>query len=364
MGAAVSAMCGYRAKAKRGTTFRGMLQHGGRILGAGVHGCTFEPAPRCAGGDVFRTVDGKPAVGKITDDDPHEELEVGRAIMALPLARQYFALPSVGCRPADRYEDPDSRRCGVITEAGLTTRLSMLIMPEAGTQLSKWADDLPRLAANYTRMFVHLLEGMLIYQRSRERGMGYVHNDIHMGNILVDDNNVARYIDFGLAFRPADVTKWSDTNLSRSFNPKHVLQAPEIHAWRMYMSGIRLADGLRQLRAAHTDYDRLATQYPARKTVDRAFSELIQTAYVEKEDVTGFMRRYGFGIDHWRIGIVFWWMWNDMLEWSGLRETHVWEHRDKIRQVLAGLTDFDYATRITAKQALAILDPSSRMLEA
>lgn len=336
-----------------------MLQHGGRILGAGVHGCTFEPAPRCAGGDVFRTIDGKPAVGKITDDDPREELEIGRAIMALPLARQYFALPSVGCRPADRYEDPESRRCGVITEAGLTTRLSLLIMPEAGKQLGKWDHDLPRLAANYTRIFIHLLEGMLIYQKA-----GYVHNDIHMGNVLVDDDNVARFIDFGIAFRPAEVSRWSDTNMSRRFNPKHILQAPEMHAWRMYLSGVRLVDGIRQMRAAHIDYDRIATQYAARKTLDRALAEVQLSSYVERDDIAGFMRRYGFGIDHWRIGMVFWWMWNDLLEWPGFRATRLWEHRDKIRQVLAGLTDFDYTTRMTAKQALAVLDPASRMLEA
>lgn len=335
-----------------------MLQHGGRILGAGVHGCTFEPAPRCAGGDVFRTVDGKPAVGKITDDDPREELEIGRAIMGLPLARQYFALPSVGCRPADRYEDPDSRRCGVITEAGLTTRLSMLIMPDAGKQLSKWSDDLPRLAANYMRMFIHLLEGMLIYQRA-----GYVHNDIHMANILVDDDSVGRYIDFGLAFNVREVSSWSDINMSRRFNAKHILQAPEIHAWRMYLSGVRLVDGIRQLRTSHTEFEHMGMQYPARKTLDRALAEFQMSIYVEREDVTGFMRRYGFGIDHWRIGLVFWWMWTDLLVWSGLKNTELWQqHRDKIRQVLSGLTDFDYTTRMTAKQALAILDPTNRLL--
>lgn len=334
-----------------------MLQHGGKLLGSGVHGCTFEPAPRCVGGDVFRTIDGKPAVGKITDEDIGDELSIGRAIMSLPLARQYFALPSVGCIPVDRYEDPDSRSCGVITEAGKATRLSMLIMPEAGTQLAKWAEDLPRLAANYARMFVHLLEGMLIYQKA-----GYVHNDVHMGNILLDDDNVARYIDFGLAFRTTEVTKWSDINMSRSFNPKHILQAPEIHAWRMYLSGVRLADGLKQIRTASTDYNKIAAQYPARKTADRAFAEFLQTTYVDKEDVSGFMRRYGFGIDHWRIGLCFWWLWDDLLAWSGFRATPLWGHRDKIRQVLSGMTDFDYKTRMTAKQALAILDPTNRLL--
>jgi hypothetical protein len=334
-----------------------MLQRGGKLLGSGVHGCTFEPAPRCAGGDVFRTIDGKPAVGKITDEDTREELHIGKIIMALPLSRQYFALPTVGCVPADRYEDPDSRKCSVITEAGNATRLSMLIMPDAGKQLSKWGDDLPRMAENYKRMMIHLLEGMLIYQQA-----GYVHNDVHMGNILVDEYNVGRYIDFGLAFRPNDVTTWSDANLGRKFNSNHMLQAPEIHAWRMYLNGIRLSDGLKQIRTAHHDYDRLAAQYPARKTVERSLAELLLSQYVEKEDIGGFMRSHGYGIDCWRLGLCFWWMWDDLLEWPGFRNTRLWGDRNTIRQVLAGLTDFDYSTRMSAKKALTLLDPGNRLL--
>lgn len=349
---------GFFNRWKTDASNRGM-QRGGKLLGAGVHGCTFEPAPRCAGGNVFRTIDGKPAVGKITDEDPAEELAVGRTIMALPLARQYFALPSRGCVPAERYADPEARRCDVITDAGMTTRLSMLIMPEAGTSLSKWSNDVPRLAANYMRMFIHLLEGMLIYQ-----SVGYVHGDIHMANILVDDEDVARYIDFGLAFRPADVATWSDTNIGRAFRPKYILQAPETHAWRMYMNGVRLKDGVAQLNGIHTDYDQLARQFPARKTLERAMGDVILSRYVEEKDIGGFMRRYGFGLDHWRLGLLFWWMWNDLLEWPGLRRMAVWEERDKISKALSGLTDFDCTTRITAKQALAILDPLNRLLSA
>ena len=333
-------------------------QSGGNLRGKGVHGCTFEPAPRCAGGDVFRTVDGKPSVGKITDEDISDELAIGRAIMSLPLARQYFALPSIGCRPADRYEDPDARSCNVITDAGMTTQLSMLIMPEGGIQLYKWADtEMPRLAENYARMFIHLLEGMLIYQKA-----GYVHNDIHMGNILVDDEGVARYIDFGLAFKPADVKKWSDMNMNRKFNSKHMLQAPEIHAWRMYMNGVRLSDGVKQLYDINPDYRSITSQFPVRKTVDRAFAELIQSTYVGSNDVSGFVRRYGFGMDCWRIGLCFWWMWNELLVWPGFRATRLWENRDLIRKVLSGLTDFDCTTRMSARGALTLLDPTSRLL--
>jgi hypothetical protein len=333
-------------------------QLGGNLRGKGVHGCTFEPAPRCAGGDVFRTVDGKPAVGKITDEDTRDELAIGRAIMSLPLARQYFALPSIGCRPADRYEDPDARSCNVITDAGMTTQLSMLIMPEGGTQLSKWADaDLPRLSENYVRMFIHLLEGMLIYQKA-----GYVHNDVHMGNILVDDEGVARYIDFGLAFKPADVKKWSDMNLNRKFNSKHMLQAPEIHAWRMYLNGVRVDDGIRQLVHDHTEYEQLARQYPTRVSVHRALASFLSTSYVAEEDVAGFAHKYGFGIDCWRLGLCFWWMWMDLLAWPRFRSTRLWTHHELVRKVLSGLTDFDCMTRLSARGALTLLDPTNRLL--
>jgi hypothetical protein len=337
-----------------------MFTHrGGAMLGKGVHGCTFDPAPRCAGGSVFRTVDGKPTVGKITDEDIRDELAIGRAIMELDDASEYFALPSIGCRPAERYEDPDARRCNVITESGESTRLSMLIMPDAGVRLSKWADaDLPRLVKNYVRMFVHLLEGMIIYQQA-----GYVHNDIHMANILVDDHDVARFIDFGLAFRPEEIKSWSDTNLNRRFSPKHMLQAPEIHAWRMYLNGVRLSDGIRQLTDANEDYEKLAAQFPSRKTLERAFTELLQTEYVRDEKIGEFMKRYGYGIDCWRIGLCFWWMWRDILEWPGFRNTDLWQDRDIIRRVLSGLTDFDYSTRMSAREALTLLNPSNWILK-
>ena len=163
------------------------VQIGGRLLGAGVYGCTFQPAPRCAGGDVFREIHGMPAVGKVTVEDPTDELSVGRAIMRLPLARQYFALPTASCKPAMPIEDDDARRCKIITEAKRGSEFSLMAMPAAGQQLLGWSANAPRTAENYERIFVHLLEGMVIYQRA-----GYIHNDIHLGNVLVDAADVAR----------------------------------------------------------------------------------------------------------------------------------------------------------------------------
>lgn len=334
------------------------IQVGGRLLGAGVYGCTFQPAPRCAGGNVFREIHGMPAVGKVTIDDPTDELRVGRDIMRLPLARQYFALPTAGCRPATPIDDADVGKCKVITEATRDDVFSLLAMPAAGQQLLGWSANAPRMAANYERIFVHLLEGMVIYQRA-----GYVHNDIHLGNVLVDTAGVARYIDFGLAFKVADVAKWDDTNLGRRFSPKHIWQAPEIHAWRMYLNGVRLVDGLRQITDANPEYLRIQNQYPARKSALDAMTGFLASPYVARADMPAYIRQYGRRIDSWRIGICMWFLWDDLLGWSGLTGTALWERRNIIRRVIGGLTDFDPVTRMEAAAALRLLDPANRIAQ-
>jgi hypothetical protein len=333
-------------------------QVGGRLLGSGVYGCTFEPAPPCAGGPVFRRVAGMPAVGKVTAENTAEELDIGRKIMKIPMASHYFALPTEGCTPA-AVQDPDRAACSILTdEEGRASKLSMLIMPAAGEQLLKWARDLPRLADHYERLFVHLLEGMVIYQTA-----GYVHNDIHMGNVLVDERGVGRYIDFGLAFKPEDVRAWSDTNMGQTFRPKHIWPPPEIQAWRMYLNGVRLVDGLKQLKEFNKEYSVMEHQYPTRPTAETAMTAFLASPYVQKADMPAYIRRYGFRVDSWRLGLTMWFLWDDLLRgFAGLKGTRLWSRRDIIRRVLSGLTEFDPERRLDAAGALAILDPANRLI--
>ena len=335
-------------------------QIGGRLLGQGVHGCTFEPAPRCAGGQVFSRIQGLPTVGKVTNDNITRELGVGRVIMALPLAKQYFALPTESCKPQYPVSDPDIDRCQLLYDNLYgPAYLSMLIMPQAGQELIKWSADLPRLAENYRRIFIHLLEGMIIYQRA-----GYVHNDIHQGNIVVDNAGVARYIDFGLAFNVDAVRRWSDTPLGTRFKPKHAWQPPEVHLWKMIASGVRLRDGIDQLKANNSEYGQMEHQFPTRLPLETALTQLINTSSsIRQRDGGAFVRAYGKRFDSWRIGLCMWMLWDDLLVWSGFRTTELWRQQDSVRRAMNGLTQFDPRLRMTAAQALAALDPNNRMLE-
>jgi hypothetical protein len=335
-------------------------QVGGRLLGEGVYGCTFEPAPRCAGGNVFRTINGLPAVGKVTTEDITGELKIGRAIMGLPLAAQYFALPSVGCivNREDVHQDPDASKCDILNkESRFVSKFPMLVMPAAGKTMDRWSSNMERAATYFERILKHLLEGMIIYQNA-----GYIHNDIHMGNILVDDISVARYIDFGLAFRLADIRTWADTGMGTRFKPKYVWKPPEVHAWAMMMNGVRLADGVRQLKGINPEYERLEMQFPSRKSALDSLTEFMErSSTVAKRDSGAFIQTYAKRFDSWRIGLCMWMIWDDLLRWPGFRATPLWNRRDLIRRVLGGLTDFFVPTRFTAEEALRILDPTNRL---
>ncbi len=325
-----------------------MAQVGGRLLGKGVFGCTFEPAPRCAGGRVFKEIGGLPAVGKVTIEDGDEELKIGRAIMSLPLAKQYFALPTAGCVPATPIEDPDAAKCGILTDRGEKTTLTMLLMPSAGSTLSRLVEhDKKWITANYVRMFRHLLEGIQIYQDA-----GFVHNDIHDGNILVDGGGVARFIDFGLAFQMADVNRWEDANLGRSFKPKYVWQAPEVHAMRMYFAGIPTATGVAELLRVNQDYVDIERRFPTRMRCVDALTRFMREDEAVRAGGTAVVQAYGKRFDWWRIGFCMFIVWSDLLTWPGFWESDLYRQRDRILTVISGLTEFDPRRRWSPAQAL------------
>jgi hypothetical protein len=330
-----------------------MDQVGGRLLGQGVYGCTFDPAPRCANKAVFSKISGLPAVGKITTEDGDSELKIGRAIMALPLASAYFALPTKHCAPQMPVQDSDAQSCEILTKAPSDSEFSMLIMPLAGRPLIKYGVDLDRLATNFKRIFIHLLEGALIYQNA-----GYVHNDIHLANILVDDMNVARYIDFGLAFKISDVKVWEDANLGTTFKPEYVWQAPEVHGLRMIKNGIRIEDGVQRLKEQNPEYRQMENRYPTRRSCVAALTDLF-ISY--KGDSASFIRTYAKQFDAWRIGLSMWFLWDDLLQNPLFVKTGLYSERDLLRAVTGGLTDFDPRVRLTVAGALRMLDPGNRI---
>jgi serine/threonine protein kinase len=322
-------------------------QHGGRLLGEGAFGCTFEPAPRCVGGKVFKTIGGRPAVGKITTEASTSELAMGRMLMSggTGLESAYFAVATESCKPSRPILDPEVADCDIVKTTTENVPLNMLIMPAAGIEFTDWIQNEERLATHLRHVFVHLLEGIRLYQKK-----GIVHNDIHMGNILVDEHNVARLIDFGLSFKIDDVREWRDTKIRPHFSPRYIYAPPEVHTIRMSKSGVRLRDGVAQLMLLHYEYDSLVNMFPRRMPLGYALEEFVtESPYFRRGDDRGFVREYGMKFDSWRIGLCM------FKAWRRIRNRPAGSQ--EIMRAIEGLTEFNPMRRWSAEQALRSLDP-------
>jgi serine/threonine protein kinase len=340
------------------------MQVGGRVLGKGAYGCTLEPAPYCKGGPVFKDAVVKmPMVGKVVSEDRADvlhEVAIGKRIMSLgALASNYFAVPTEECEPKISLGDKDARECSIIEkelkrskEKGLPAKLSMMLMPMAGETFSKWASsDIDRLNTHYEKMFIHLLEGMVMYQRA-----GYIHNDIHAANILVDSKNVPRYIDFGRAFNVRDSLTLASVYLGKSFAPSYMLYSPELHLIEILLGGKKsLENGLDELVDAQYKYYNVLAHHFLRPDIQNMKSWVSILAMFEGMDEKGvleFVRKYAKQFDSWRIGIIMWLAWSDLM-------SHGKKVKPVFRVVLDGLTKFDVRERWTAEKALQILSPKN-----
>ena len=333
-----------------------MRQVGGKVLGEGSYGCAFKPVPRCADGTRYTHVGNLPAIGKITFQDD-DELKVGQQIMKLPLAANYFALPTKSCKPAMPVDDPDT--CELLEDYEDDGLIDMLVMPDGGKSLQYYSKDTATLADNYVRIFKHLLEGMVIYQDA-----GYIHNDIHLGNILVDKHNVARFIDFGLTFRPVEVTTMRSARMSEMFKTKASWAPPEIYIWRL-LTNIKEVGGqipglIQKIIESNSDYKYLERSFPMREPTAKTMAALVPflTPLVNKKDFGSFVRQYGGRMDAWRLGMALWDVYlkirqASILPGSSLKNHPLLKKEKAVFHILEGLTEIDVRKRWDAKKALS-----------
>jgi len=299
-----------------------------------------------------------PTLGKVVYQDVTDEYNVSKIIMRLADAQQFYAAPTRSCAPALPIDDPEAGKCS-LRDMKKETDPIMLVMPYAGDPLVSWSTNMVALAQNLVPMMRHLLKGIQLYQSA-----DIVHNDIHMGNIVIDKKGVARFIDFGLAFLKSTVRGFEEAHHNREFSPRLIWHPPEVQAMRITLGGLRMAESVATMEEENPDLVKLASQFPGRRS-GSLLAAMTRFAGTGTGTGTGtgivtpsygaFVRQYGFAFDCWRIGLCFWYMWNDLLDWSGLQFMPIWGHREAIRAVLSGLTDFDPRSRFTVDDALALL---------
>ncbi|NBU93927.1 MAG: hypothetical protein EBS18_05235, partial [Actinobacteria bacterium] len=118
-------------------------------------------------------------------------------------------------QPIKNQTEPDLDKCEILTEFQDT---KILRMPYGGVSLYEFAFDFKTLSpSKFTR---HLLEAGALLALN-----GIVHNDLHQGNILIDEHSVPRIIDFGRALFSYE--KVSEQYFIHPYSARYFQEPPE-----------------------------------------------------------------------------------------------------------------------------------------
>jgi serine/threonine protein kinase len=334
---------------------------GGKLLQTGLHGCVFDTIPRCKG--RARTIrDGRYSRDKrrtrrvvklldIKDKTVGTELLVSRQLAQMPNYADYFILIDDVCLGDDMSQNVDWSKCGLFKQG--PKRLAPFVqlrMKYGGMRLTEYALNINKLLKNWINIQVHLAEALHILHSHN-----WVHGDFHFGNIVVDDKNVARIIDFGLTYNVNTIQDKHVVNMT--FLPTYDNYAPELD----FLSGSFSIHDKRELVNA------IYRRKNILKEIDEAFPTSMGTLgeminFAERVDIRGvgdavvFLQKYGTLSDMWTFGYDFYKLYMLMLSVPEVIDSKFYKyHNGDQMRILRGLLQVDPRKRLTSEQLLTEL---------
>lgn len=332
-------------------------------LGEGSYGCVYEHPIPCraelARGRAEGRAEGKGdpkrrhhMVGKVLrEKDAVIELKISTVLQVIPDWRNYFVLQS----KADCNRENFARArvtladdCGIIDRAK-DSDLIQLISSYGGQTLF---DTPVTQSFHFEAALRHMLEGA-----TRLEEAGVCHFDLHEGNVVVGSGGVLRLIDFGASIVGDATTEKIVRDHQYGFSPEYPPQPPEMSVQNGVVGGENFEDCIRKTIEAKKVF-RLAETYlgtsrEASRAALRAFwvssGEALAGNWVE------FYKMYWRKWDSWAIGVMF----LGLIHRSAIGRSG-FEIPAKMRPVLRGLLMASPVNRLTAAQALAMLNADHR----
>lgn len=337
-------------------------QEGGKLLGQGLYGCAFDPPLKCVrrSTGVVKTKAGR-KVGKVTRvADAHTEFGISQELQKVPSADKYFTLIEEICTPQSRTKqtEPDLKKCEAIQGKALPSMLQV-IMPFAGKPLRLVPHRTQNI--NYFTFGQHLLEaGTLLL------AAGVVHGDLHSMNIMVDSPTTAKFIDFGLAWRPEALTLANLPKLYRQFNPSINQEPPELCVINGLLARYDEPYIFSRIQEEKLTLTLISKMYgTSQKQQIQELKRFIKGSWsFQHENWYSFYKLYWSKIDAWALG-------NALLTlFVDIGMDPVFEKSDAFKEksqgalnIIKGLCQVDPSKRLDAAEALSQWAPDSKVLK-
>jgi serine/threonine protein kinase len=339
-----------------------VIQQGGKLLGQGLYGCAFDPPLKCVTRKtgIVKTKAGR-KVGKITQvADAQTEFGISQALQTIPNADKYFTLIEDICTPLSRAKqtEPDLKKCKPIQGVTLPSMLQV-IMPFAGRPLRLVPHRTKTI--QYFKFGQHLLEaGTLLLVG------GVVHGDLHAMNIMVDSPTSAKFIDFGLAWRPEDLSLANLSRLYRTFNPSINQEPPEVSMINGYIAQVDeqlIFDRIQEEKLTITLISKIFGT--SKKEQIQALKRFVRGSWsFQHANWFNFYTLYWSKIDAWALGNALLTLFVDLAMDPTFDTTDEFKaKKESSLNTIKELCQSDPSKRLDAAEALALWAPDSLVLQ-
>ena len=271
------------------------------------------------------------------------EIQAGKSLSYIPNYKDYFILAEDVCT-----DDPNWEKSSIFKPGSKHIMpFVQLRMRYSGVKLSEYALNVQKLLANWVDIQIHLAEGLRILHSKN-----WVHGDLHFGNIVVDEKNIPRIIDFGLAYNLNTLDE--KELLTMSFIPSYDNYAPELD----YFAGI-----VGQIGSQREIIEQIYDRKHILKEIDEVFpsdkgvlNEMTEFSKRFDRSTVDFLKRWGKASDMWTFGFDFYKLYMLMLAIPYVISSNFYKlyHNDQMK-ILRGLLHVDPRRRSTVDDLLTEL---------
>lgn len=325
---------------------------GGKLFDEGMYGCILTPPLKCKNApnkyDESDTRLSKLIIKSYAD----KEWSIMTKIKKIPLWKNYFIVSAAPCIPAPVQNRRDLAQCSPLIDSGQKlSDFRILTMPYGGTPMTSYRVNLAEF--DFMGFVVHFIEAGALLNL-----FGIVHRDIHQGNILVDNEQVPRIIDYNLSMLVESSVTLSD--LKHKYEPNLAQEPPDSTLVNAVQQGYNYERVIASIVNKKSILKKVRTMLNvSMETQLEGLEEWYNKSKAAKAgDEVAWFNKYWRTIDSWAIGVNIVDMISKLSLWPEFSVT-LNKARGKLFPVLKMMCDMNPMRRIDCVQALSIIAPNS-----
>jgi len=333
---------------------------GGRKLGEGGYGCIFDPPLICHGKKIRAKGN---MIGKLTEaEEIAGEITVAKILKNMPEANNYFIIAELDTMCQDvRVKDqtePELRTCDILLEHGIRN-LVHYQMKNGGQSLYSKLDSIQIGAKEFPfySFMKHVLE-----MGTQLAFKGIIHNDLHSGNIVVDDKYNFRLIDFGRSYTVSGISSDLIDSLNAEYNAKLGQIPPEYTVQDGENDGMQLQVIVQDIIQNKTSL-KIAERIFGYNRVEQMneFKKFWKTSNsVKSGNFVKFWKYYWPAVDAWGFGYILVSTLYKLSLSNQFMKSAEWKQKSPIiKTIITGLLQCSPVKRLDCVEALALYDPTN-----